>query len=214
MFDVPRRSAREKVDEVLSIVGLQEVSDERVHNYSSGMKQRLGIARGLLVDADILLMDEPTRSLDPLHATQLDTFIKEDLIGRKGKTIIIATHNMEQASFLCDQVAIMHAGSIKVTGTVADIVSRVLTGKKYIVTVIGEPNSGVAELAGLSPDRDAAQYVHACGNSISVEVEIDDPLTEIPRLLERLKGGGADTVEVRQKPASLIDAVEALATVG
>jgi ABC-2 type transport system ATP-binding protein len=85
------------------------------------MKQRLAIARALLHDPPILLMDEPTRSLDPAASLSLRRLIKDELAGRDGKTILLATHNLREAEVLCERIAILVAGTVRQVGTVAEV---------------------------------------------------------------------------------------------
>jgi len=85
------------------------------------MKQRLAVARALLHDPPILLMDEPTRSLDPASSLSLREFIRDELKGRLGKTILLATHNLREAEMLCDRLAILVKGTVRQVGTVGEV---------------------------------------------------------------------------------------------
>jgi ABC-2 type transport system ATP-binding protein len=106
LYNVPRESREERVDELLLKVDMVEAADRPFSDYSSGMKQRMSIARSLLHDPPILLMDEPTRSLDPAAALSLRRFIQEELSGRDHKTIVLATHNLHEAEALCSRIAL------------------------------------------------------------------------------------------------------------
>jgi len=101
-----------KINELISLVGLENAAHKRVGTYSSGMKQRLAIARGLLSDPDILILDEPTRTLDPLSAEeQIDLIVKRIHTDLK-KTLLIATHRLEEVSALCNRVCFIKLGKI------------------------------------------------------------------------------------------------------
>jgi ABC-2 type transport system ATP-binding protein len=121
LYDVPGARIKSRIDELLVKVDLVEAADRAFSGYSSGMKQRLAIARALLHDPPILLMDEPTRSLDPAACLSLRAFIRDELKGRDGKTILLATHNLREAETLCDRIAILVAGSVRQTGTIAEV---------------------------------------------------------------------------------------------
>jgi ABC-2 type transport system ATP-binding protein len=121
LYDVPGSRIKSRIDELLAKVDLLEAADRAFSGYSSGMKQRLAIARALLHDPPILLMDEPTRSLDPAACLSLRAFIRDELKGRDGKTILLATHNLREAETLCDRIAILVAGSVRQTGTIAEV---------------------------------------------------------------------------------------------
>ena len=121
LYDVPTRRVASRIAELLHKVEMTDAADRRFADYSSGMKQRLAIARALLHDPPILLMDEPTRSLDPASALHLRRFIADDLKARDGKTILLATHNLREAEVLCDRLAILAKGKIRQTGTVSEV---------------------------------------------------------------------------------------------
>lgn len=121
LYDVPREKTEARIDELLARVDLVEAADRPFSGYSSGMKQRVAIARALLHDPPILLMDEPTRSLDPASSLLLRHFIEEELKGRGGKTIVLATHHLKEAEALSDRVAILARGKVRHVGTVEEI---------------------------------------------------------------------------------------------
>jgi len=99
-----------RVDQVLDQVGLKDRANEKLKNYSNGMKQRLLIARALLHEPEILFMDEPTRGLDPVIALQIRRIISQ--LAQEGRTIFLTTHYMEEADRLCDRVAIINHGRV------------------------------------------------------------------------------------------------------
>ena len=121
LYDVPGRRVEPRIQELLDRVQMADAADRRFSDYSSGMKQRVAIARALLHDPPVLLMDEPTRSLDPAASLQLRRFIAEELQARHGKTILLATHNLREAEDLCDRVAILVRGRIRQIGRVEEV---------------------------------------------------------------------------------------------
>jgi ABC-2 type transport system ATP-binding protein len=110
--NIGRRMAPERIENVLGITGLSRDADRMFKDYSAGMKQRLAIARSLLPDPEILLMDEPTRSLDPSAARNMRDFVREELVARRGKTVCLSTHNLHEAEEICSRIAILHRGKI------------------------------------------------------------------------------------------------------
>jgi ABC-2 type transport system ATP-binding protein len=102
--------ANRRIDEVLQLVGLEANGDKRVKDYSTGMKQKLAIARGMLSDPEVLFLDEPTRSLDPMIAKSLREFIRRNIAEGQGKTVFLSTHNLGEAEELCDRLAIIDRG--------------------------------------------------------------------------------------------------------
>jgi len=121
LYDVPGKRIDSRIDELLHKVDLAAAAPRRFSDYSSGMKQRLAIARALLHDPPILLMDEPTRSLDPAASLSLRALIRDELKGRDGKTILLATHNLREAEALCDRIAILVEGTVRQVGTIAEV---------------------------------------------------------------------------------------------
>jgi ABC-2 type transport system ATP-binding protein len=141
--------AAHSIEKVLELVGLADRADERLQIYSTGMKQRLSIARGLLHDPPILFMDEPTKSLDPTATCRLHRLIKEDLVGRQGKTVLLTTHRLEEAEELCDRVAIMDKGRIRACGTLAELKARVERRDRYTLRVVGFSQEAEASIRAL-----------------------------------------------------------------
>ncbi len=116
---LPPASAKKRVAELLERLGLATRADENVENYSSGMKQRIAIAKALLANPPVLLLDEPTIGLDPQSARNLRELILE--IKGEGRTILLTTHYMEEADQLCDRVGIIDLGRIIALDTPANL---------------------------------------------------------------------------------------------
>jgi ABC-2 type transport system ATP-binding protein len=113
--------AEERIDELLNLVGLEERGDDRFLSYSAGMKQRMAIARGLLNDPAVIFMDEPTRALDPGAAQNVREFVRDRIVGDEGKTVFLSTHHLPEAEELCDRIAIIDEGRIRVIGTLDEL---------------------------------------------------------------------------------------------
>lgn len=117
------KEANHRTGEALAAVGLRGAGEKIVGAFSSGMRQRLLLARALLSNPRILLLDEPTRSLDPVAAHDFRCLLRE-LADRRGVTIILATHNTEEAFSYCDRVAVLHRGTIAALGRARDLSIR------------------------------------------------------------------------------------------
>jgi ABC-2 type transport system ATP-binding protein len=120
LYHIPRQQVKTRIDGLLEMVGLTDEADIRFQNYSTGMRQKLAIARGLLSEPKLLFVDEPTRSLDPVSAQSVRQFLKEKVVG-DGKTVILATHNLVEAEQLCDRLAIMDHGQVIALGSVKEL---------------------------------------------------------------------------------------------
>lgn len=126
------KSKEIKINELLELVGLTSRANDKVETFSKGMKQRLQIARGLINDPDIILLDEPTLGLDIVTAKELRILIKN--LSKKGKTIIFTTHYMEEAEEVCDRIAFIKNGKINRVDSIEDL-KKIFT-YKYILKVI------------------------------------------------------------------------------
>jgi ABC-2 type transport system ATP-binding protein len=111
----------ERILELIHFVGLEAHLDKAVSTYSSGMKQRLALARGLIAEPEVLILDEPTRALDPVACEDLNDLIIERLHKGSRKTLLIATHRLEEAIRLCDKVLIINQGKIMAFNRISDL---------------------------------------------------------------------------------------------
>jgi ABC-2 type transport system ATP-binding protein len=112
IYNVPRRKRHERIMEVLDLVGLKDKAFEHYQKYSGGMKRKLALARALLPDPPILLLDEPTTGLDVISSRSLREFIRHDLSREAGKTVLYTTHYVEEASQICDRIGILNKGKL------------------------------------------------------------------------------------------------------
>jgi ABC-2 type transport system ATP-binding protein len=119
--DIPRRSRAERVEELLSRTGLHHAADTLVMKFSSGMYQRLGIARALIKKPTVVLLDEPTRSLDPGSAAQFWNLVRE--LPTQGSSVLLATHNFNEAVAVGNQVAVLFKGSLAAKRNLSGTVS-------------------------------------------------------------------------------------------
>lgn len=115
--------ARRRIHEVLGVVGLSDVGKKQVGLFSSGMKQRLLIGRALLGKPQVLLLDEPTRSLDPLSAREFRAFLRRQVGDAEGTTVLLATHDHEEVTELCDRVAVLDQGRLLAVGNTEALLS-------------------------------------------------------------------------------------------
>ncbi len=137
--------AEGRIGRLLEIVGLEGAGSKIVAEFSSGMRQRLLLARALLPSPRVLLMDEPTRSLDPVAARDFRAFLREEVAGEMGCTVMLATHDSEEALHLCDRVGILHRGRLLEAGPAERLADR-YAGHRYRARVRG---GGSAELERL-----------------------------------------------------------------
>ncbi|HUJ75121.1 MAG TPA: ATP-binding cassette domain-containing protein [bacterium] len=120
LYELPRGERRERVRAALEFMGLEDSADRQVRQYSGGMIRRLEIAQSMLHRPRLLFLDEPTVGLDPAARRAVWQHI-EELRHRFGMTIVLTTHQMEEAELLCDRVAILHKGRLVALGTPAEL---------------------------------------------------------------------------------------------
>jgi ABC-2 type transport system ATP-binding protein len=121
------------IDAVLEKVNLLQRKDSKFSTYSLGMKQRLAIASTLLGDPNILVFDEPTNGLDPAGIAEIRELMKD--LSRQGKTIIMASHILDEVEKVCTHVAIIQKGVLKTVGTVQEVLNAGTLGKEAVVEI-------------------------------------------------------------------------------
>ncbi|MFN7171053.1 MAG: ABC transporter ATP-binding protein [Candidatus Omnitrophota bacterium] len=129
LYDLSKKEIYQKINELVEIMALKEEINKQFRHFSAGAKQRLALVRALLHNPLIIFMDEPTRSLDPLAQNKLREFIKNKLVKEDKKTLFITTHNLNEAEFLADRLAIIEKGQIKVCGTLDELRIQFNTNK-------------------------------------------------------------------------------------
>ena len=121
-FGININDAKNKATQLLKEVGLTDKSNEKIANLSGGMKRRLIVARGMINDPELLILDEPTTGLDPQARHSVWDQIR--IFKNNGKTVLLTTHYMDEAEILCDELAIMDSGKILVRGTPKELISK------------------------------------------------------------------------------------------
>lgn len=122
LYHLPKQRIDEQIATLLKLVELEKVADRYASTYSGGMRRRLDLALSLIHEPRVLFLDEPTQGLDP-HARQLIWNHLRDL-NKKGMTVFLTTHFMDEAENLCDRIAIMDKGQIVTAGTVAELLKQ------------------------------------------------------------------------------------------
>ncbi|UYZ24060.1 ABC transporter ATP-binding protein [Mesobacillus jeotgali] len=110
LYKIPQSTKKDRIEDLLKLVGLHDVAHQKVETFSKGMKQRLQIARGLVNNPEILFLDEPSIGLDPVSARQLRETLRK--LNNQGTTILLTTHYMYEADELCDRIAFINKGEI------------------------------------------------------------------------------------------------------
>ncbi len=122
-YNLKSRAAKDRIGYLINLLKI-ESPDRRVGEYSAGMRQRLGIARSLLHNPPVLLMDEPTKSLDLEFSNELRLFIKDYLSKREKKAIILTTHNLHEVEQICDRIGLLRKGRLVASGTIEELKAK------------------------------------------------------------------------------------------
>jgi len=136
IFRIPRAETERRIDGVLKLVELEEARRRQIKTYSKGMQQRVGLAQALINNPDLLIFDEPTSGLDPVGRMKVREIIQR--LKNEGKTVFFSSHELGEVETVCDRVAILHQGELKVEGRIGDLVRQYqLNLEQIFLKVIG-----------------------------------------------------------------------------
>ena len=194
---VHRKVLRMRIDKVLERVELAEARNELFMHYSHGMRKKLSLARSLLSDAKVYLMDEPTSGIDPCGAVAIRQIMKE--LQARGKTILLTTHNIEEASRISNYVGILKKGSIVAFDSPDNL--KQIVQKKQISVILQSTQyaSGFA-----SRVKELSIVSNARLNQAKVEIDIEKTSSITP-ILQMIADSGILVETIREKEATLED---------
>jgi ABC-2 type transport system ATP-binding protein len=191
-LDAATRATR--IERYLRLFSLWERRDDVAGNFSKGMKQKLAIARALLHEPAVVFLDEPTAALDPEAAYIVREAI--EALRRSGRTIVLATHNLDEADRLCDRVAFVRGGLVRVDSPAALRAS--MGGHRIDIRLAGPVDPGVLTAARAVAGVDGVE-----GAGDGLVVSTSDPAGVTPALVRALVAAGADIVGVRGRETTL-----------
>ncbi len=177
----------QRIETLLEQVGMADRAARQAGGYSTGMKQRLGLAAALLSDPDLVILDEPTNGLDPAGIQEMRLFIRE-LVDEQGKTVFLSSHLLSEVEQVCDRVAIINKGEIIREGRVADL----LAGQRQL-HIEAEPLAGVTAVLG-----DHYSLTHE-NNGITLAAAKE----ETPQIVRKLVANDIAIFQVRSQRQSL-----------
>jgi ABC-2 type transport system ATP-binding protein len=143
LYDIPQPS--QKVDKVLKQVGLAERGKDKVATYSKGMRQRLALARAMAPDPEVLVLDEPTAGVDPTGQIEIRQLML-DMIHKEKKTILLSSHNLDEVQRICNRIALIHKGQIRLYGELEQFKREMGQGGLLIETAEAVPQTILVEL--------------------------------------------------------------------
>lgn len=193
VYRIPGKLRVERCQHWLEYFGLADVARRPIGQYSKGMRQKLALARTLIHDPPVLLLDEPTSAMDPESAQLVRAAIAS--LRDQNRTIIICTHNLVEAEMLADKIAIIHRGKIISNGTVQELKHNLLGQPEYEVQIRGDWRQVKIDLpAGVTALPDGL---------LGPRYRIEDPQGSNPLLLQALFIGGLQVVALQEIPRTL-----------
>jgi ABC-2 type transport system ATP-binding protein len=197
-FGIEYRKRKSIVDGVLELTDLESKRSTAVDSLSRGMQQRLGLARVLIHDPKVLILDEPASGLDPRARIEIRELLRE--LKRMGKTIMISSHILSELEEICDRVGIIEHGQLVFSGTLDEIKPRLGIHSKVRVKVLGDDSRAVELLKALPQ----IQQVEVVGDYVSVTFAEGQSTDGI--IARTLVNGGVDLVYLQPEQLKLDDA--------
>ncbi len=194
-YKIPAAQREKTVNDVLELVGLSEKKGALIGALSRGMQQRLGLARVLIHDPAVLLLDEPASGLDPRARIEMMAILQE--LQRLGKTIIISSHILSELQTLCNRVAIIEKGRLIYSGPVQGVRNELAAGRVVWVRVTTDADQAI----GLLKARSEVTEAEAMDGQIKVTLASHE--TDHSVVAEALVLGGAKLVELREDELGL-----------
>ena len=136
IFKIPKAESERRIDALMKLVELESARKRPIKSYSKGMQQRVGLAQALINNPDLLVLDEPTSGLDPLGRMKVREIIQR--LKDEGKTVFFSSHELGEVETVCDRVAIINKGELKVQGRVSDLMQEYQTNlEKIFLNIVG-----------------------------------------------------------------------------
>ena len=201
LYRLERTEARRWTSELLRFLDLDKVADRPFGDYSTGTRQRFAIARGLLSKPRILLMDEPTKGVDPINAADITDLIRHKLFDLWQPTILITSHNLHEIEALCSRVAIMHRGRLVACGAVGELRAGVGEHDSYTIELGGIGETELRSALTASPGMQRHQ-VRSTIESVIAEITLKEGAGALDDVIRRLVFAGARILAIRSHTRS------------
>ncbi len=200
-FGIGRRKRRERIEAVIDMTDAHDMHDRFVDTLSRGMKQRIGIARTLMHDPQVLLLDEPASGLDPRARVHMRQLLRR--LADAGKTLLVSSHILPELAAICDSIGILHGGLLRVVGPIAEVLASLRRDRLIEVRLLGD----VEKAGGLIKANDHCKNVERseeADNIINFHFTGDDG--ELATMLDGLVRSDLRVVTCREVPLTLEEA--------
>jgi ABC-2 type transport system ATP-binding protein len=202
LYHVPPAETLGRIADILETVHLTDRADDYVEKFSTGMRQRLVLARALLPAPSLLLLDEPTVGLDPQAARNLRERVLQ--LRDEGRTVLLTTHYMEEADQLCDRIAIVDHGRIVALDT-PDRLKRSLPGTEVVRLEIGAPEGAEPALLGRLDGHGTVVRRERVDGSLHLTVRCGSARELVPLAIDAARAVDAEVHHIQVQPISLED---------
>ncbi|MEM4288568.1 MAG: ABC transporter ATP-binding protein [Candidatus Caldarchaeum sp.] len=200
LYGLDRTTSMKKIKQLINEMELVEVADELLRNLSTGYRQRLNLARGLINDPRVLFLDEPTIGLDAVSARKVRRLIKDWVKGDSGRTVILTSHYMAEVEELCNRVAILNHGRLLALGTPEEL-KKSVSGKAVVIIDVKLPENLeqiLQELKGYYETYDPASGIHR------LRVVLED-WSETADIVEKITAKGGKVLSLTRSLPSFED---------
>jgi ABC-2 type transport system ATP-binding protein len=191
---------RRRADEIIERLHLGDIADRAVETYSSGQKMKLAFAKALINDAPLLILDEPTNTLDLPSARELRAVVHE--LNQEGKTVIYTTHIMAEAETMCDRVAIIDRGEVLALGNVPEL--KASLNREAVIRIEGVISAKASQAVQALPGVSQAAATPVNGH-VQLTVMAQDHQALLPRLIETLTAYNAVMQKITPEEVTLED---------
>ncbi|MEN6449323.1 MAG: ABC transporter ATP-binding protein [Thermoguttaceae bacterium] len=196
-YQTPRERRKQVVGDVLELLELTGKREAMVNSLSRGMKQRLCLAKTLVHDPPVLILDEPASGLDPRARIEVKALLKE--LRRMGKTILISSHILTELADCCTSIGIIERGKLLMAGPIEDVYRRIQGNRTVRIKFLDNMEAGVSIIRSTPETRDVQIEDH----QVTVELAADDQ--QLATLLDRLQAGGVKMTSFAEKEPTLED---------
>lgn len=203
LYGLKRKVLKDKIDDVLELVGLSDKREKKVKTFSGGMKRRLNLAVAIMHEPEIIILDEPTVGIDPQSRNHIFQYIKE-INKEKNTTVIYTSHYMEEVEFLCDDIFILDEGKEIAYGSKSSVKKMISTNNKVHVetyNVIKDLISSIENLKGV---------IDAKSNYKDIDLLVEEKEFSVKSLLDIMEKEGANIKNINVKEPNLEEVFLAL----
>ncbi|TMD11257.1 MAG: ABC transporter ATP-binding protein [Chloroflexi bacterium] len=202
LYGMPTAAAYRRIDELLERMRLAYAAGRRVHQLSSGMRQKMNLIRGLMTDPRILFLDEPTMALDVGAARDVRQEVRRWMSEDPTRTVILTTHYMQEADDLCDRLAIVNHGRIVASGEPAALKQQVQ--QQAVIDLRLNPGTPLLDMLRAIEGVTAATVAEQDGNDLFSLLLADDAV--LPRVLSQVEHAGRRVQAIQKRDPTLEDA--------